>query len=158
MAFRSFSALAISLLCSSAACAAGQPTPADIRSETELALISCLKAGIKESCWIKALQGKLPPWLADKEADSISKSEAWWKGWLGDGKVYGVYKVEAQVRGEIFDGRSFVVEKDDGSTAGLIIGFRRVAGTWYVGDLQGGDRQPLLDRILNMKHLQNAKD
>lgn len=77
------------------------------------------------------------------------EGEKHWQSWLNGRKVYGVYKAEAVEKAQIFDSRSYIVERDDGEVAGLVVGFRRATGNWYVSDLKSDNTKAFLDKIIS---------
>ncbi|WP_288406265.1 hypothetical protein [uncultured Pseudomonas sp.] len=125
----------------------------DIRAQVEVQLLRCVGDGFPRNCWIKTFSGKIVPWLAGREQQVLSAGEEHWLDWLSGGSVFGVYKLDAIQKAQIFDSRSYIVERADGEVAGLIVGFRRVAGKWYVSDIQSDNTKAFLDRILDMHQL-----
>lgn len=146
------SAVAVCFLISSVGTFATEKT-VDIRAQVEAQLLTCAGDNFSRNCWVKTFSGKIVPWLADREQPVLTSGEKHWLDWLSGGAVYGVYKLDAMQKAQIFDSRSYIIERADGEVAGLIVGFRRVAGKWYVSDIQSDNTKVFLDRILDMHQL-----
>ncbi|MDC7827904.1 MULTISPECIES: hypothetical protein [Pseudomonas] len=139
----------LALLCSTPFSIYATEQSPDIRDSVEARLLDCIKSNFSKSCWLQTFQGKIVPWLKEKEKPVLIEGEKHWQNWLDGRKVFDVYKVESVEKAQIFDSRAYIVERDDGEVAGLVVGFRRATGNWYVSDLKSDNTKAFLDKIIS---------
>ncbi|MBD8576983.1 hypothetical protein IFU04_22335 [Pseudomonas syringae] len=151
--------LLISLIAATAISAeAARATSLPILSPDKLesTLVTCIELGFIEGCWRKNLEGNFDNKQPDAQM-AITLSEKNYIGWLGGKRVFKVHHGPVEKAAGIFESRAYIIERDDGELAGLVIGFRKTLGKWFLYELNGSPSEEYIRSILNMRSKSTKK-
>lgn len=111
--------------------------------------LECIKEGLVDKCFSKILAGHFNVFFEGSEK-YLTNAERSLTTWIGGRPVYAVHPASIVRLGEVFENRAYLIERDDGQLIGLLVGFRKMHGDWYVYDLQGGVEDTFIRRLLKM--------
>lgn len=111
--------------------------------------VKCMEGNFASGCLKKIFNGGFVSWFGSP-GKVLDGADDFYRQWLRDGSVYKVHSVNRENKAGLFDNRAYLVERSDGVLAGFYIGFRNVKGEWLIYDLQGGDGDEFVRRLIDM--------
>lgn len=121
-------------------------------NEFELRYSECATDNFKNECLRNIFAGHFDPRLQGG-AELLRNTERFYANWLNGYSVYKIHFARTDEFSNLFETRNYLIERSDGALAGLVIGFRRIKGDWYVYDIQGGVTDEFIRNMLNMQRI-----
>jgi hypothetical protein len=122
------------------------------KDKLEAEYIECIELNFKGGCFSKVFSEYFDRGASESEK-VLADTEGFYIRWMSEHSVYKVHAAGKVLRAGVFDNRSYLIERSDGQLSGILIGFRKIKGNWYVYDIQGGNTDSFIRGLLDMPRI-----
>jgi hypothetical protein len=134
----------------SATAMASEPVPIEDRDAFEKQYLECFMSGLKDKCFLTLFSNHFDFGFEDRK-EILNRLESAFTQHMLECLPYNIYTVDKVTRGGVFDGRTYLIECSNRNFVGVQIIFRMTKDQWHVSNMNIGDTNEFLQKILNYR-------